>query len=262
MEGETLFWSKAAALLGLPQPEMIDSKLLPMSRKDASVALARLIADNLDEPGPPPVTREQVFETWARLAAQYQPVFLEKSPHHLHNHAVLELLLDAEAKLDDVQFRFIGLVRNPLDTLYSMWRRWRTIPEKRSAEWSRVYTNLQWLQQTAPDRTMVVRYEDLVSDPAVIEDLLGFIGVAPEPGVGQGFHRGSLGSWQADSRFGYQPSDDLRAVAAIYGYGPGELDNPPNRWWPVDRELRAGSRAIRTRAGTVWRGLTRRSIGS
>jgi hypothetical protein len=252
-EGETLYWSKCAALLGLPQPAMIDSKLLPMSADRASSALANLIAANLDGPVGTPATRAEVFAVWRALTEQYAPAFLEKSPHHLHNRAVLELLLDAAASLDDVDFRFIGLVRNPLDTLYSMWQRWRTVPEARAGEWCRAYENLLWLQDAVPGAIRIIRYEDMVTQPAVVTGVLDFIGVTPDPIVGEGFHCGSLHAWRNDSRFGYQPDSRLRALAGAFGYGPDDLDSGASRLWPFERELLHGVRRLRTRAGSIWR---------
>jgi hypothetical protein len=257
-EGETLFWSKAAALFDLPQPPMIDSTLLPMSRHRAHGDIASLLADNLTQSVGVPETREQLFDVWRLLTLEYAPVFLEKSPHHLHNRAVLELVLETSARLRDVEFRFVGLVRNPVDTLYSMWKRWRTVPEARAVEWCRAYGNLLWLSDEAPDLTRVVRYEDLVADPAEMRDLLDFLGLQPESAVGYEFHRGSLGAWRNDPHFGYQPDLQLRALALEFGYSPDEVENRPSGWWPVEREVWSRGRRVRTRAGSIWRGLARR----
>lgn len=256
--GESLYWSKAVALLGLPQPQMIDSRLIPMSEGNARRAMARLIADNIPHPVATPRTREEVIDVWQELTAAYRPVFLEKSPHHLHNIAVLELLVEASKDLADIDFRFIGLVRNPLDTLYSMWSRWRVIPEARAAEWCRAYDNLLWLRDTVPELTHIVRYEDLVADGEVVQGLLDFIGLQPEDGIGSEFHRESLQAWRSDPHFGYRPDSRLRAIAAAFGYGAEDLDNEPSPWWPVERALYSRVSRLRTRAGSAWRSLLRR----
>jgi hypothetical protein len=250
-ENETLYWSKAAAVLDLPQPPMIDSSILPMSRTVARAALERLLHDNLDDPGPTPETAQSLNEAWHQLTVAYGPVFLEKSPHHLHSRPVLELLLDAQRELTDVEFRFVGLVRNPIDTMYSMWKRWKTVPETREREWCRTYENLLWLEAAAPDTTQTVRYEDLIADPQSMSSLLDFIGVDAEPQVGAELHGASLQSWRADSGFGYQPGHEVRRLATRFGYSESDLNNTGNRTWPVRRTAASTARRARTWVGTL-----------
>lgn len=252
-ENETLFWSKAAAVLDLAQPAMIDSSILPMSRSVASEALARLLDDNLDQAGPAPRTAVEVFAAWKRLAAAYGPVFLEKSPHHLHNRAVLELLLEAQRDLVDLEFRFVGLVRNPVDTMYSMWNRWKTVPEAREGEWCRAYSNLLWLKETAPEHTIIIKYEDLIADPATIAALVEFIGVSPDPLVGADLHGGSLQAWRSDSGFGYEPGPAVRRIAARFGYTAAELDNTGSALWPIRRRALSAIRRARVLVGAFRR---------
>lgn len=256
-ENETLYWSKAAAVLDLHQPEMIDSSILPMARTVAGEALERLLQDNLDEPGPTPITRAELFGAWHQLTAFYGPVFLEKSPHHLHNRAVLELLLDAQRELSDVDFRFVGLVRNPVDTMYSMWNRWKTVPEAREGEWCRAYSNLLWLKENAPEHTTIVRYEDLITDPEAIGALVEFVGVDREPNVGADLHDGSLQAWRTDSSFGYQPGAEVRRTAAQFGYAAADLDNARSAVWPIRRRALSVVRRVRTRAGSLLRSALR-----
>lgn len=257
-ENESLYWSKAAAILDLPQPEMIDSGILPMDRTTALSAMHRLLEDNLPTTGPPPADRQQLFATWRELTQEYGPVFLEKSPHHLHNRAVLELLLQAQDDMPEIQFRFIGLVRNPVDTLYSMWNRWKTVPEERESEWCRAYGNLLWLKKEAPEATHIVRYEDLTAAAGILGDLCTFIGVSLEPGMGDTLHRGSLQAWRSDPTFGYVPGDRVRRIAADFGYDEDDLATTPSRRWPLRREVGRRARQARSRAGSTRRRLSRK----
>ena len=250
-EDETLYWSKAAAVLGLDQPKMIDSTILPMQRQVALDSLEQLFADNLPDPIPAPQSRSEIFSAWQRLAAHYGPVFLEKSPHHLHNAEVLQLLLAARDATPEVNFRFIGLVRNPVDTMYSMWKRWRTPPEAREAEWCRAYANLQWLIAQAPDHTHVIRYEDLTGDPGALGDLLGFLGLSSEAGVGDTLHRRSVQTWRNDRGFGYQPSTEVRRIATSLGYSDDDLANPGHWTWPLRRTVLSTTRSVRSAAGRI-----------
>ncbi len=252
-EDETLYWSKAAAVLGLDQPRMIDSIILPMERQVALDSLEQLFADNLPEPIPPPQSRSEIFSAWRLLAVEYGPVFLEKSPHHLHNVDVLELLLAARDATPDVRFRFVGLVRNPVDTMYSMWKRWRTPPEAREGEWCRAYSNLQWLHEQAPEHTHLIRYEDLTADPGALGDLFGFLGLELEAGLGETLHSRSVQAWRNDRGFGYQPSEQVRRIAASFGYSDEDLANPLSRTWPLRRTLVSTGRSLRSAAGRVRR---------
>ncbi len=254
-EGETLYWSKAAAVLGLPQPAMMDSTVLPMKRAAAQQAVQELVRDNLSQPDDYPTDKSGLFATWRDLTSQYGPVFLEKSPHHLHNRAVLELLLEAQRDLTEISFRYIGLVRNPVDTLYSMWKRWKTVPEAREGEWCRTYGNLLWLKEVAPQSTHIVRYEDLVSDPDAIRRLCDFVGVSWQQGMGDALHRSSLQAWRSDASFGYTPGDQVRAIAAAFNYEEADLETSKSWAWPARREV--GHRVRRAR---LWVGSRRRQL--
>ena len=97
------------------------------------------------------------------MCRQFGPVFVEKSPHHLHQWAALDLLLEAVRLLPETDFRFVGLVRSPMDVLYSMWRRWRTDPEYFQHHWRLAYENLLRFKQHADGQLLMVRYEDLAA---------------------------------------------------------------------------------------------------
>jgi hypothetical protein len=247
-EGETLFWNKAAALLGLPQVRMIDSRVLPMDARTARKALEQLCVDNLASFTPPDDDRELVFGGWRALVLEHQPVFLEKSPHHIHYQSALDLILEADSSNLDIEFRYLGLVRDPMDTLYSMWRRWAIPPDTRQHEWVRAYRNLLALKERVADKVLLIRYEDLVSDPSVIQTVCRFIGVDWQPEIGASLVTGSIGAWRRDKTYGFRPSQAVLDLASEFGYeGPGDL--PTVASWPI-RHRAASARATVRR----WRG--------
>lgn len=218
-EGETLFWNKAAALLGRPQGRMVDSSVLPMRPADARRALLKLCVDNLAEFLPPEDDRSLVFEGWRALVMAHRPVFLEKSPHHLHYSSALELLLEAEHASPDITYRFIGLVRDPVDTLHSMWSRWRVPPDLRQHEWVRAYRNLIEVQKATGDKFRLVRYEALVAEPAgTLNDLWRFIGLEGHAASGSRIIGTSVGRGRADHAFAFSPSPSLIELGAVWGY--------------------------------------------
>lgn len=146
-EYETLYWLKAAALLGLPLASMRYSNVLPMRSDAARKAIVQLVSGNTAGWTSSPGDEALVFGGWEALCRSCGPVFFEKSPHHVHQRSALSLMLQAIERLPEISFRFIGLVRNPMDTLYSMWSRWRYVPEQRQDEWVRAYRNLLWFQE-------------------------------------------------------------------------------------------------------------------
>ncbi|MGI8515483.1 MAG: sulfotransferase family protein, partial [Acidimicrobiia bacterium] len=189
-----------------------------------------------------------VFGGGGALPGAHRPVFLEKSPHHLHYRAALSLMLEAESQQPDLAFRFIGLVRDPMDTIYSMWNRWRVPPERSQHDWVRAYQNLLWLQTQVGERMLLVRYEDLVSEPAHLQEICALVGIEVVAGMGSSFSPASVGAWRKDKRFGFQPASEVNALASTLGYPTTELAT--SRFWPLRRELGIASRRFRLRG---WR---------
>lgn len=257
-ENETLYWNKATALLGLHQSFMMDSHILPMTTSVARQGLVELCTANVPGYIPPEDDRELVFDGWRRLCHEFRPVFLEKSPHHLHYWSALELMLEADSRLDDVSFFYLGLVRNPIDTLYSMWSRWRVPPEQRQHEWLRAYQNLRLLQRRVPDRTLVVRYEDLVGDPiSTTKEICRAIGVEWQPDIGANLHQTSLRAWSEDPYFGFRPTEEVIRMAHAFGYPASDLDGRPRPLWPLRRAVGVAARRLRRIGGRLKRRLFR-----
>ncbi|MEE8585299.1 MAG: hypothetical protein V3T83_10655, partial [Acidobacteriota bacterium] len=133
-ERETLYWVKAASLLNLPQVNMMASEV-PIAPRKARKDLTRLLQQNIAGYQPPSDDRKLVMQGWRSLSQRFSPIFLEKSPHHLHQWSALQLISQCMKRYPEISFLVIGLVRNPMDTLYSMWSRWRLSPEERQHEW-------------------------------------------------------------------------------------------------------------------------------
>lgn len=251
-EAETLYWIKAAAALGMEQVPMRYSRSIPYEQANARRELARLLEHNLPEgaaeglSGSGNLTAEQleefVFAGWRALCEAHGPVFFEKSPHHLHQRSSLKLMLQARERLPEISFRFIGLVRNPLDTLYSMWSRWRYVPELQEPEWIRAYKNLRWFQQQAGDSLKIVRYEDLTADAACLAELLEFCGL-PAENVDSQLHQQAREKWRDDKFFGFQPAQQTLDLARSYGYQADALRNERHPLW---LPYRTWHRALRT----------------
>jgi hypothetical protein len=232
---ETLYWTKAAAALGLPQVDVLNSEL-PMERHKAKKELIKFLTDNLGAFDPPPDDRQLIFEGWRRLCRRYGPVFLEKSPHHLHYWSALELMAECGRWYPDINFRFVGLIRNPVDTVYSMWRRWRVLPEQQQYEWLRAYKNLAKFQSLVRERLQIVRYEELVSGDDTIKDLCAFVGIDWIRNIGDGFRSSSRQSWRTDRMFGFQLAREISSLAREFGYENEEMSCTKSTSWPLYRQ--------------------------
>jgi hypothetical protein len=231
---ETLYWTKAASILGLPQKNMLDSEV-PIPREKAKADLVTLLRDNLGTYSPPDDDKELIFEGWKRLCHRYAPIFLEKSPHHLYQWSALELIIECMELLDDVDFFLIGLVRNPMDTLYSAFQRWRTFPEKLQYEWLVAYQNLLRLSEIVGDKLIIVRYEDIVSSLHHLQPVFDFCGVRTDDANHEYLHKKSIQKWKNDKFYGFALSEEVIRLAGSYGYDRDELLSEGSILWPVYR---------------------------
>lgn len=244
-ENETLYWNKAAAVLGLPQVNMLNSQL-PIGQRRAKQELIEFLKANLDSYNPPADDERLVFEGWRKLCCHYGPIFLEKSPHHLHYWSALKLIAECDARYPEINFKFCGLVRNPVATLYSMWKRWQAVPEQQQYEWLRAYKNLLNFKSLVGDRLQIVRYEDLVNDRQTIKQLCDFAGIEWMPNIGRGLRTSSVSRWRQDKMFGFQPSLEITHLSRELGYTSAELSADKRIAWPMYREVtRAAHRGAR-----------------
>ena len=231
-ENETLYWTKAASILGKPQIKMVDSEV-PLEAGKARDELITLLRDNLGDYVPPQDDTELIFQGWQSLCQQYSPIFIEKSPHHLCQWSALELIVDHIREAKDVDFLIIGLIRNPMDTIYSQWKRWKSPPQKVEEQWRIAYRNLIRLQGVGGISLMIVRYEDIVSSLGHMDRAFEFCGVRPTADDEGYLHGKSLSKWKSDRLFGHTLSDETIELAKQYGYRRDEIQNVPHPFWNI-----------------------------
>lgn len=233
-ENETLFWTKAASVLGRPQVKMIDSEV-PIAQRRARRDLLKLLSDNVKGYVPPLRDEELVFDGWKALCVAHEPIFVEKSPHHLCQVSVLELIVEAMSANDEMDFLLVGLVRNPMDTLYSQYMRWSSPPEKVQFQWEEAYKNLLSLKRRLGDKVVIVRYEDIVVSSRALTPVFEFCGVPVPTREQRRLHSRSLAKWKTDKHFGFVLEPRVSALATQYGYEPQDLENEPSFLWPLRR---------------------------
>lgn len=231
-ENETLYWTKAASILGKPQLKMVDSEV-PIERERARRDLISLLKDNLDNYIPPDNDKNLITEGWRLLCKKYSPILLEKSPHHLCQWSAIELIIDHMREVNDVDFLLVGLIRNPMDTIYSQYKRWKSPPEKVEKQWLIAYQNLMKIMDIIGNQLVVVRYEDMVSSLKYLEPVFSFCEVTAAVDDETYFHQKSLRKWKNDSFFGFSLSNETIELAEKYGYQKSELLNTSHLLFPV-----------------------------
>lgn len=235
-ESETLYWVKAAAILERPQFAMLDSEV-PIPRARAKTELIDFIRENVGPYEVPVSNVDLVFGGWKRLCRHYGPIFVEKSPHHLHQWSALELIKECMARHPEIDFLIVGLLRNPMAVLYSSWDRMRTPPEENQFEWLTAYRNLLKFQSVVGEKMVIVRYEDMVADPSCLRDVFNFMEVICTPEDMESFHRRSIHKWKDDRFYGFQLSESVAALARELGYSEDDLANEGSILWPAYRGL-------------------------
>ena len=235
-QNETLYWTKAASILGLPQLKMVNSEV-PIEREEARNDLISLLKDNLDDFMPAKNDKELIMEGWKHLCKKYSPIFLEKSPHHLCQWSAIELIIEYIHETNDVDVLLIGLIRNPMDTIYSQYRRWKSPPEKVEKQWIVAYQNLQKLRKIVGDQLVILRYEDMVSSLESLGPVFSFCEVTARGADKTYLHQKSLQKWKSDFLFGFSLSNEAIELAEKYGYQRNELFNKARPIWPVVKEL-------------------------
>ena len=256
-ENETLFWTKAASILGMPQRRMVDSEV-PIAPDQARRDLRALLVNNVPDARIPINDNDLIFDGWKALCSRYSPLFLEKSPHHLCQWSALQLILRCMEKLDSTDFLLIGLIRNPMDTIYSQYKRWRSRPEAVEKQWRVAYTNLIELKSRLNDQLVIIRYEDITLSLETLQPVLDFCGVPQHMLDKEFFHRHSIQKWRNDNRFGFALAAETVELAQSFGYSLSDLSNNTNLLWPYFRETSRALYKFRNSTRSVARALTLR----
>lgn len=258
-ENETLYWVKAAAVLDRPQTPMVNSEV-PFLPERARADLRTLLGENVPDFDLPRDDEKMIFEGWRALCAAFSPVFIEKSPHHICQYEALSLLETEIIEGHGIEYRVVGLIRNPMDVIYSQFLRWGSSPWRLEKQWLQAYRNLQGLKQKLGDRMTIVRYEDLADSDSAASDVVSFCAPCiPTSAPVEPFHQRSVRKWDRDGWYGYRLTEETRSVAKEYGYAIGDLENTGFPLWQIALE---GRRARHRLRHIVRRGVygTRRRI--
>jgi len=240
-ENESLYWTKAASALGMSQENMLSSEV-PIPADKAKEDIANLLRDNLRNNPPFEVFDENfIFKGWKLLCEQYSPIFFEKSPHHLLQWSSIELIIRAANEIKNVDFLVVGLVRNPMDVLYSHYKRWGIDPDRMQNQWVKSYSNLNRLENMRHEvnfEFIVLKYEDIVTSNQKLKSVLNFCNVDIQDLDDSFLHQNSIGKWKKDSSYGFSLSDNAYQLARRFGYEKKSLANDYKSFWRVKKHLR------------------------
>ena len=252
-ENESLFYTKAASILGLPQKKMHRSKV-PYSKEQARKEINELLKNNDSNVSIKKDTEIEVFEAFKSLALIKQPLFVEKSPHHLYNLSNIELIIKFASQFNsDFDIYIFGLVRNPLDTIYSAWKRWRFNCLKFEFEWSKSYSNLLGLKQIHKE-LHILRYEDIVADSSYLDNIL-----LEQSGLHKCrsnflFNSKSVGKWKGDETFRHVLGKETKLIAQALKYESNDLQNSIDSsgvYWNI-LELKNAARYFFVDMRRIW----------
>jgi hypothetical protein len=214
-ERETLFFTKAASMLDKKQKKLIGSEV-PISASKAREQLYLLVEKNVSIYNRSLSAfwswESKVMHAWLFLCNEYAPIFLEKSPHYLANWSNIELILTAIDRIVDIDFYIVGLVRHPLNTIYSAHRRWKWNCYEFDKQWCRSYTNLLKLKKILGDKCHIVKYEDMCRSARHLKPVLEFAGY--DTFKEAGFRKPR----KVPKKFKYQITEKAQRIAKKYGY--------------------------------------------
>lgn len=214
---ETLFWVKAAVLLGRPKSEFFNSEY-PFHKGYARKSIIDIVTKNVDGFEVPEDDEKLIQSGWEALTQAHQPIFFEKSPHHLNHWASTRLIIDYVNKNPNV--KVIGLTRNPLSVIYSTMSRWFVNPIERQYKWDYTYQNLIKAQQLIPkEQFHLVNYEDLIQKGQIVyKDLCEYLKIDYHSEMGKGVHQKSKEKWKHDESFEIPLDNGVKMTAAYFGY--------------------------------------------
>ena len=234
-EAETLYWVKAANMLGYPDTAFWAS-CPPFPKRFSRRSLEKIVQKNTGKLPDTDDTWSFLVQGWGSLVSAFGPVFFEKSPHHLNQWPALSCL-NRYVKSSTADVKFIGLVRNPLSVIYSTHTRWHSQAYERQFMWEQSYRNLLAMKQIYSScQLMIVRYEDLIADPRnEFEKVLSFIGLDFEDAIGKDLHARSLNKWDQDDSFSFKVHPAVMELGKQFGYSEQEMtclkdgvrDRPP-----------------------------------
>jgi len=214
---ETLFWLKAAVLLGRPTSEFFEGSY-PFSKKYALKSIKQILTNNVPDFVQPLEHEQLVIEGWKALCKAHDGIFFEKSPHHLNHWASTRMIIDYALQNPDV--KIIGLVRDPISVVYSTLKRWYVNPVERQSKWSNTYQNLMIVEKLLPPAQFIlVRYEDVVKDAgAVYKKVCTYLNIEFKEDMGKDVHSNSKEKWRGDQDFYIEPDDTVKLIASYFGY--------------------------------------------
>ena len=231
-ESETLYWTKAASVLQLPQLKMLASSV-PYTATRARAEIVEFLEQNLEFLPSHEDDRELIFRGWFEIIKKFGPSFIEKSPHHLLQKSALRLMKEFELEYKDVlNCHYVCIVRNPKDVFLSQFRRWNVKPVELENQWIINYMNWFSFSSSSPGSCTLLKYEDLVLNQSEITSrICSALGVESQTTFKES-SRKSKASKQS-SFFGHTFSESVYHLASLLGYTKQDITGRSNLKWSI-----------------------------
>tara|TARA_Y100000780_G_scaffold119253_1_gene107541 strand:- start:13353 stop:14240 length:888 start_codon:yes stop_codon:yes gene_type:complete len=231
-ESETLYWTKAASVLQLPQLKMLASSV-PYTATRARAEIVEFLEQNLGFLPSHEDDRELIFRGWFEIIKKFGPSFIEKSPHHLLQKSALRLMKEFELEYKDVlNCHYVCIVRNPKDVFLSQFRRWNVKPVELENQWIINYMNWFSFSSSSPESCTLLKYEDLVLNQSEITSrICSALGVESQTTFKES-SRKSKASKQS-SFFGHTFSESVYHLASLLGYTKQDITGRSNLKWSI-----------------------------
>lgn len=134
---------------------------------------------------PKKITKKKIFNIWDNILNKHKKIIFDKSPSYLNSIEILKLIKDYESTGRKIEF--IGLIRNPKDSIVSQFELWdkknnNTIVKslkKREKKWLKYYTNLEIFMKER--KFKIYRYEDLVKNKKLFKKIFQLCGLSYKP---------------------------------------------------------------------------------
>ena len=172
-------------------------------------------------------SKKEIFKIYNEIINFFGHTLFDKSPQYLGNDECLNLIKEYNNIYKNIIF--LGLIRNPLDSIISQYQLWKEYDEndslkKREKRWLIKYNHLIKLKKDFSNLD-IIKYEDLVADPEnETKKILDKCGLKFDNDCWQHLKEISIGRYQAFQTIGkhsdWKWSDEFDQHLKDFNYHP------------------------------------------
>jgi|TARA_B100001093_G_scaffold500665_1_gene551423 hypothetical protein len=174
--------------------------------------------------------KKKIFEIYNEINNFFGPITFDKSPQYLGNINCLKLIQEYNSVHNNIVF--LGLIRNPLDSIVSQYQLWREYKEndslqEREKRWLKKYNHLAEIKKEIKN-LKIIRYEDLVKNPKkVTTEIFNYCDIEYDENCINHLKEKSIGRYQTfaliDENMKWKWSEEFNEHLIEYNYHPENL---------------------------------------